>query len=348
MIPHAPQFHLPDEANATTPPEKRGIRRDQVRLLALDSNTGSYEHSYFYHLENYLSPGDLLVLNNSRTIPPVLDATLANGKTIEIRLAKRLSNTMWEVLIPVTIEIDEQLYFREGLVGKVIASKLHSPLKQIEFNRSDIDLYNYFYKYGEPVRYEYIHHPWTLDDYQTAYAIHPGSVEMPSAGRAFSWELLFRLQKKGINIAFLQLHTGLSYLLDDAWDHSPENNEEFYSIPKETVALVKQTQNNYKQVIAVGTTVVRALETMALTAESSGWTNLYIQRDFNRQITNGLITGLHEPKSSHLEMLTSFIDESLLLNAYEQAIKEGYLWHEFGDMNLILPEKHPYSLQAPL
>jgi S-adenosylmethionine:tRNA ribosyltransferase-isomerase len=190
------------------------------------------------------------------------------------------------------------------------------------------------------VRYEYIQQPWNLDYYQTVFATIPGSVEMPSAGRAFSWELLFRLQKKGVKIAYITLHTGLSYLLDDKWHKGPDKNFENYKVPEETVEMIRETKEQGGRVVAVGTTVVRALETAAMeTGElqaSEGWTNLYIQHDTKLHVCDGLITGMHEPEASHLQLLSAFVNSDQLHTAYKEAIHYQYLWHEFGDMNLIL------------
>jgi S-adenosylmethionine:tRNA ribosyltransferase-isomerase len=163
---------------------------------------------------------------------------------------------------------------------------------------------------------------------------------MPSAGRAFSWELLFELQRKGVKLAFLQLHAGLSDLADNEWQLTPRDVKESYSIPSETIEAIKEAKANGRRVIAVGTTVVRAVET-AFDASyqplfGTGWTNLYINRETVLKVVDGLITGLHEPEASHLDLLTAFIDEELLFQAYQEAIDLGYLWHEFGDINLIL------------
>ena len=335
-------FYLPDELNASYPPEKRGLRRDHVRIMVLNRHTGETKHDCFFQLTEYLQPGDLLILNNSRTIPAVLQAEWCrNGKLlaekVEVRLARRLQEDIWEALIAANpITIGDTLRFAPELSASVLAEKENSPLKMIHFSKKSTELFNMIYALGEPIRYEYIVEPWALDYYQTVFASHPGSVEMPSAGRAFSWELLFKLNRKGIQVEFIQLHTGLSYLLDDQWHQSPEENDEEYHISEKTLELIRQTKASGKRVIAVGTTVVRALETAAKYCAPSGVTNLYIDRHFPLKIADGIITGFHEPKASHLDMLTAFISEHDLLKAYDQAIKSGYLWHEFGDMNLIL------------
>ncbi|GHI00454.1 S-adenosylmethionine:tRNA ribosyltransferase-isomerase [Neobacillus kokaensis] len=335
-------FYLPDELNASHPPEKRGIRRDHVRMMVLDRSSGAVRHDHFFHLDHYLEPGDMLILNNSRTIPAVLQAEWVSNTglltpKVEVRLARRKRDNTWEALIAaVPVNIGDKLIFPPDLSATVVSEKENSPLKVIQFSRKGADLFNRIYALGEPVRYEYIQHPWDLDYYQTVFASHPGSVEMPSAGRAFSWELLFKLKQRGIGVDFIQLHTGLSYLLDDNWHQSPEENEEEYHISEQTMEQILQTKAAGKKVIAAGTTVVRAIETAAKNGVLSGMTNLYIHQDSPLKIADGILTGFHEPLASHLDMLSAFISQQNLLHAYNQAIEAGYLWHEFGDMNLII------------
>ena len=335
-------FYLPDELNASHPPEKRGLRRDHVRMMVLDRTTGEISHNRFYHLSNYLQPGDLVILNNSRTIPAVLKGKWLRkleqmAPQVEVRLARRRNENKWDALIIANpINICDTLHFSQELSATVIENKENSPLKTIQFSKKGTDLFNAIYSLGEPIRYEYINQPWALDYYQTVFASHPGSVEMPSAGRAFSWELLFTLMQSGIQIDYIQLHTGLSYLLDDNLESSPEENEEEYHISESTMQKILATKASGKKVIAVGTTVVRALESAAQNSTLSGVTNLYIHPHFPLKIVDGMITGFHEPKASHLDMLSAFVSEQHLRSAYDEAIKSRYLWHEFGDMNLIL------------
>jgi S-adenosylmethionine:tRNA ribosyltransferase-isomerase len=337
------KFELPQSLNATIPPERRGIRRDHVRLMVLNRLNGETEHTQFYKLEKYLHKGDLLVLNCSRTLPAVLTADWhRNGQLlktdVEIRLARRLNDSVWESLVVADeIVTGDHFNFSKQLQATVLETD-HKPFVSLRFSLSGPLLYDQIYALGEPVRYEYIEHPWGLDYYQTVFATAPGSVEMPSAGRAFSWELIFKLQRKGIGIAFVQLHTGLSYLLDD-WQHDPSLHYEEYHIPGETIEAIKRTKESGGRVIAVGTTVVRSLETAYRSTDAifaSGWTNLKITHGYPLRIVDGLITGFHEPEASHLELLSAFIEPQLLHQAYLEAIERQYLWHEFGDMNLIL------------
>ena len=342
MATRALDFYLPNELNASLPPEKRGVRRDHVRMLVLDRATGEIRHDHFFHLADYLQPGDLLIANNSRTIPAVLRANWIRNKDsviphVEVRLARRCQEDLWEALIVAApVKPGDMLELSPDLFAMVISEKENSPLKIIEFTKKGTELFNMIYALGEPIRYEYIEKPWDLDYYQTVFASHPGSVEMPSAGRAFSWELIFKLKRQNIQLDFIQLHTGLSYLLDDSYHQTPEENVEEYHISKLTIERILATKAAGKRVIAVGTTVVRALESAAKSGVLSGTTNLYIDRQYHLKIADGIITGLHEPQASHLDMLSAFVSEQHLLQAYNHAIEAGYLWHEFGDMNLIL------------
>ncbi|EIT87408.1 S-adenosylmethionine:tRNA ribosyltransferase-isomerase, queuosine biosynthesis protein QueA [Fictibacillus macauensis ZFHKF-1] len=332
-------FALPSQLNAALPPEKRGVRRDYVKMLVINTKTKRTTHDVFFHLSHYLERGDVVVLNASRTLPAVLTAT-SKDRRYEVRLARRLKAQQWEVLVPhVSLEQGEILHFSKHLTAVVEHVNAHSPFITLFFHLPEPAFFDEVYKIGEPVRYEYIETPWKLDYYQTVFGSVPGSVEMPSAGRAFSWELLFQLQAMGVKIAFVELHTGLSYLMDDRWHIGPRENKEFYNISKETANVIHTAKQKGKRIIAVGTTVVRALESAAASGTlqpKKGWTNLYISEQSKLQIVDGLITGLHEPEASHLDLLTAFVPREFLQAAYSEAVEHRYLWHEFGDMNLII------------
>ena len=195
----------------------------------------------------------------------------------------------------------------------------------------------YLEAHGEPIRYGYVGKRWPLSDYQNVYATEPGSAEMPSAGRPFTEALITRLLARGVLIAPITLHTGVS---------SPERHEgpfpEYYTIPAATASLLQAAQGWGGRIIAVGTTVVRALETMADEDEwavrsARGWTDLRITPERGVWLVDGLITGWHEPEASHLEMLEALAGRELLERCYDAALGHGYLWHEFGDSHLILP-----------
>lgn len=340
MVRSSVTFKIPNSLNAVSPAERRGLRRDYVRLMVLNKNTGDVIHDRFNHIVDYFNSGDVLVLNNSRTIPAILSAfSHLHLAPMEIRLARHIEDAVWDVLPVGELQTGELLKFSNDLTAKVDRAVSGSPFYRIRFSLDGLALWNEIFKIGEPVRYEYIQEPWPLAAYQTVYATVPGSVEMPSAGRAFSWELLIALRKKGVDIAYLQLHTGLSYLLDDQWHLGPQGNPEAYSIPEATIHSIQNAKKCGKRVIAAGTTVVRALESGASNIEGygiTGITTLHIDKNFSLRVVDGLLTGFHEPEASHLDLLSAFIDEEKLEHAYHIALEERYLWHEFGDMNLIL------------
>jgi S-adenosylmethionine:tRNA ribosyltransferase-isomerase len=194
---------------------------------------------------------------------------------------------------------------------------------------------DYLHRHGRPIRYSYVDRDWPLPVYQTAFATVPGSAEMPSAARPFTPELVARLVAAGVRIAPITLHTGVA---------SPEAHEkpyaEWFDVPDATADLVNHTRAKGRRIIAVGTTVVRALESAADEEGNvrpvSGWTELVITPERGVRAVDGLLTGFHEPEASHLLMLTAVAGAELLRVSYEAAMEEGYLWHEFGDVNLIV------------
>ncbi len=338
-------FVVPPELEARQPAEYRGLRRDRVRLLVLPRFESPSIHTRFDALGDYLRPQDLLVINVSRTLPALLKARDENGKPVEVRLAQRRSEDQWDVLVlEGRKHIGHQgmkLDFGQGLSATLIAPRPDLPfLWQTQFYPCCMPLIDLIYKLGEPVRYSYVDQVLPLDIYQTVYAREPGSVEMPSAGRPLTWELLLKLRRMGVGLASLSLHTGLSSTRDDTLDASRPNFDEEYYVPEETARAVNRTHSKGGRVIAVGTTVVRALETAAQpdgrVIAAQGWTHLRITAEHKLQAVDALLTGMHEPLSSHLDLLTAFVDAGRLQSAYAEAIRLGYLWLEFGDMNLII------------
>ncbi|ARI77401.1 S-adenosylmethionine:tRNA ribosyltransferase-isomerase [Halobacillus mangrovi] len=330
-------FQIPNHLNAHIPAEQRGLRRDQVKMMVVGIDRKPV-HSRFDLLDQFLNSGDVLVLNKSRTIPPVLRGSQGNNP-IEIRLSRKLSTNQWEALVlGRVINRKQPIYFPDGVTARIAGMGSERPLVSLTFSETGSSLFSFIYDYGDPIRYEYIDYPWPLDTYQTVYGSVPGSAEMPSAGRAFTWKMIKHLKAKGIKIAFLHLHTGLSYYEDDRWP-DPKNHPEPYHVPLETVKIIQQAKAARKRIIAVGTTVVRALETSVNEEgnlyESEGNTSLYVDQHYKHAVVDGLLTGFHEPEASHLDMLSSFLPANELLKAYEEALQNNYLWHEFGDMNLL-------------
>jgi S-adenosylmethionine:tRNA ribosyltransferase-isomerase len=343
-------FRLPQELSAKEPPERRGIARDEVKLMVINRNNFQIDHTRFYSIGRFLRPGDLLVFNTSRTFPAVLKGYSAYvSQSIEVRLAEHLPDDSWLALLrckkgdPFSCGLRSgmQINFGQGLTGIVYGrdDNIHR-LWNIHFSKSGAELMELLYQLGQPVRYEYLSVPWDLDYYQTVYAREPGSAEMPSAGRAFTWKLLFDLKRSGVNTAYIVLHTSLSSYMDDELDAKHPASEEEYFISERAAEKINMTHDVGGRVIAVGTTVVRALESVAymtgnITARH-GYTQLYITANHTLKVVDGLLTGLHEPEASHLNLLAAFMPAKKILQAYEEAINEKYLWHEFGDLNLIL------------
>ncbi|HLZ68929.1 MAG TPA: S-adenosylmethionine:tRNA ribosyltransferase-isomerase [Dehalococcoidia bacterium] len=336
-------FTLPHELEASGPPERRGLRRDQVRLMLLNRRSGATLHTRFDRIGELLQPGDLLVFNDSRTLPALLPGTFGDGTPIEVRLARQLDANTWDaLLLPHGGEhAGKRIAFRAGLHADVSERRPDVPwLWRLRFDAAGAELLDRVYRAGEPVRYTYVPQILPIEDYQTVYAAEPGSVEMPSAGRPFTWELLLALRRRGVQTAFITLHTGLSSVRDDALDALRLGHEEHYRIGPAAAAGVNEARAHGRRVIAVGTTVVRTLETVADAGgrvhAAAGTTGLYISAAHKLRAVDGLLTGLHEPRASHLDLLSAFVSPALLGPAYRQALAAGYLWHEFGDVNLIV------------
>jgi S-adenosylmethionine:tRNA ribosyltransferase-isomerase len=210
----------------------------------------------------------------------------------------------------------------------------------VHFDRCCIPLLDLIYRLGEPVRYGYVEEPLPIDLYQTVYAGEPGSVEMPSAGRPFTWQMLLKLKNRGIGLASILLHTGLSSTRDDQIDLTHPVYAEEYFVPEATALAVNGAHASGGTVIAVGTTVVRALESAAhpdgRVEAVRGLTRLHIAADYRLKAVDALLTGMHEPQTSYLDLLSAFVAPPRLQAAYLEAIQRGYLWHEFGDVNLII------------
>ena len=351
---HTPlSFTLQPELVAKEPPERRGIARDAVRLMVIDRSNYRIDHTFFYDIDKFLVPGDLMVFNTSRTLPASLAGyDKATGHIIEVRLAEHLPDGSWLALLrcqqdnedPFSWGIQKGMKIKFGL--DLVATVYEKDeriqrLWKISFSKSGTELLESFYRIGQPIRYEYVSKPWDLDYYQTVYAKDPGSAEMPSAGRPFTWKLLFHLKRNGIKMAYISLHTGLSSYMDSDLDQKHVVSEEEYYVSSTTAEQINKTHNLGGRVIAIGTTVVRALETVAADKKGNvkagrGYTRLHITANHKLKTVDGLLTGLHEPEASHLDLLSAFLPYGRINEAYEEAIQRKYLWHEFGDMNLIL------------
>ena len=358
----AVRFQLPPELEAASPPEARGLRRDHVRLLAVDRATGSVGHHRFHELPRLLEPGDLLVANDSRTLPASLLGRTSKGEPLEVRLAAR-DGERWAALVlgvpedetdPALVPTDarpaappveagERIGFADGLEATVLGRHEEAgPLVWLAFDLASERLAEALHRAGRPVRYAYVPRAWPLHHYQTLFAAGPGSAEMASAGRPFTVQTLRDLRDRGIGLATISLHAGLSTYGDPATDRRYVPAEP-YLVPEATAAAVAATRAAGGRVVAVGTTVVRALETAAAAGPAAGpragVSRLRIGAGHRLAAVDGLLTGLHEPEASHLDLLAAFLDRPALDRAYAAALASGYLWHEFGDVCLLLPRR---------
>ena len=321
-------FELPAALEATAPPP----RRDAVRLLVAHRDDGRIEHRRFDELPGLLlEPGDLLVVNVSATLPA---AVAAAGARVHFSTRVPGLDQSWRVVEvrtengsrPQRARVGERIKLRGGATLELVAPYLGGG--RLMLARLDLPgpIEAYLELHGEPIRYGYVRERWPLREYQNVYATSPGSAEMPSAGRPFTHELIAQLAAAGIRMAPITLHAGVS---------SPESHEppfpEQFEVPELTARLIERARG---RVIAVGTTVVRALETTGGHA-GSGWTSLVIGPERGVRVVDGLITGWHEPEASHLQMLEAVAGHDLLGRSYEQALAGGYHWHEFGDSHLI-------------
>jgi S-adenosylmethionine:tRNA ribosyltransferase-isomerase len=328
-------FVLPAELEAHEPPEARGLARDEVRLLVTAGDGRQVMHGTFRDLPGFLDAGDLVVVNDSATLPAALAATRADGSTIALHLSNQVGPDTW-IVEPRKVNAGrgEQLYLADG--GRVRLLEPHRASSRLW--RARVELPGgqsaYLNAHGRPIAYPYVTEPWPIDMYQTVFARCPGSAEMPSAGRAFSGRIIDALKAKGVCIAPITLHTGVASLES----HEPPY-EEWFEVPERTASLINATRARGGRIVAVGTTVIRALESAVSgdRVESvSGWTDLVITPTRGISIVDALITGFHEPRASHLLMLEALAGREHLERAYAAALAGRYLWHEFGDLHLIL------------
>lgn len=336
----ATRFVLPAEAEATEPPERRGVARDGVRLLV--ASPDGIEHRRFDELPEVLSAGDVLVVNTSATVPAALDVVDRQGRPARLHVSTALDDGSWvvEPRRPDGPDRDASAGDRFVLPGGV-ALELRDPhppgTPVIRLWRARLDpavpATSYLAAHGRPIGYRYLEAPPALDDLQNVYAVEPGSAEMPSAGRPLTAAGLVRLMARGVVVAPVVLHAGVS---------SPEKHEppapEWFRVPAATARLVDRAPG---RVVAVGTTVVRALESVTgpdgTVSAGEGWTDLVLGPRRPARVVTGLISGLHPPEASHLLLLEAVAGQGMVPRAYDAAVREGYRWHEFGDSTLFLP-----------
>jgi S-adenosylmethionine:tRNA ribosyltransferase-isomerase len=342
---------LTARAEALEPPEARGLRRDEVRMLVAHRRDGRLEHARFRDLPDYLEEGDLLVINTSATLPAALPAERSDGEMVELHLSTPVPDAEpedgplhWVVELrrdraPLGgARAGEWLSLPADARAELLSPYLGGERLWVAELHLRGPLIDYLSLHGRPISYPYLRGERPLADYQTAYATHPGSAEMPSAGRPFTPELVTALVARGVAIAPITLHTGVSSL-----ELGERPYPEWYRVPASTARLATATREWGGRVIAVGTTVVRALESAAEAGGDvvprEGWTGLVITRRVGVRAVDGLLTGWHDPDASHLDLLEAIGGPDLIARAYRAASEHGYLWHEFGDVNLILRDE---------
>jgi S-adenosylmethionine:tRNA ribosyltransferase-isomerase len=349
------EFELPAELEAGEPPEARGLARDAVRFMVSYRGDDRVVHTHFRDFPRFLDAGDLVVINTSGTMDAALPARRADGTALELHLSTHLPADLWIVEVRRSDGVATQP-FEEAAAGETLrlpagaSVTLHAPYaadrtasrERPAFQRlwiATLDLPealdDYLARHGFPIRYGYVRQGWPGHYYQTVYATERGSAEMPSAGRSFTPELITQLVAAGVQVAPLMLHTGVASLEE----HEPPY-EEFYRVPLATARLVNAARAAGRRVVAVGTTVVRALETVTdeegVTHPGEGWTRLVITPERGLRAVDALLTGFHEPRATHLAMLEALAGREHLEVTYAEALRERYLWHEFGDRHLIL------------
>ena len=333
--PVALSFTLPPELEAHEPIEARGGARDSVRLLVTRGAEGRAQQAHFRQLPYFFSPGDVLVLNVSATIPAALRACAADGTEHALHVSTGLPGGIWIV--------EPRNYTpRAGEVSSLAAGAFVTYLapyrdsQRLWLARFDAvnDLLQYLREHGAPIVYRHVRGTWPLETFQTVYATEPGSAEMPSAGRPFSPGVLEQLRSLGVGITSVVLHAGVGSLERDEPPH-----EEYFEVPAETARTISVARAARKRVIAVGTTSVRALESAidehGEVVAARGWTDLVISPTRQLSSVDAMLTGFHEPQSSHLAILQALVGPAHVERAYAAALDGRYLWHEFGDSHLL-------------
>jgi S-adenosylmethionine:tRNA ribosyltransferase-isomerase len=340
-------FTLPAELEAPSPPEARGMTRDSVRMLVAHKGNGSLVHSHFSELPRFLDEGDLVVLNTSGTLAAEVDGTGPEGEALQIHLSTQLPAGLWTVEVRrdggafLLAEAGTSIALAGGGCVRLLAPYSpgpggHGVRLWVSLLDTPEALHTYLARHGRPIRYGYVQGSFPIAAYQNVYVTEPGSAEMPSAGRPFTPEVLNRLVAKGVGIAPLLLHTGVASL---------EANEppyaEYFRVSSATAHRVNDTRRRGGRVVAIGTTVVRALESVVdehgRVHPADGWTQTVVSPDHPVRSIDAFLTGWHEPEASHLAMLEAIAGRPILEASYAAALSEGYLWHEFGDVHLILP-----------
>lgn len=330
-------YHLPEHLIA----QKAAEPRDSSRLLVLNRETATLEDRIFRDIVEYLNPGDLLVLNDTRVIPArLLGEKKGTGGKAEVLLLRQKESLLWEALVRPGARLKEgaQIVFGGGFLEAKIEKHLEEGLRIVRF-KCDRPFMEVLDELGKMPLPPYIQAE--LEDrerYQTVYSKNPGSAAAPTAGLHFTEELLQKIAAKGVKKAFVTLHVGLGTFRPVSEETVEEHkmHSEMYQVPEATWELIQKTKEAGGRVIAVGTTVVRTLESVGRTGKLFGETDIFIYPGFQFQVVDSMITNFHLPKSTLLMLVSAFADRGMILKAYEHAVREEYRFFSFGDAMLII------------
>jgi S-adenosylmethionine:tRNA ribosyltransferase-isomerase len=357
-VPHT-VFRDTDDLTADAPPETRGLRRDGVRLLVASEpsqGTVRIEHTTFAAIGEHLCPGDLILVNNSATVAGEVDGRMAGRGSVVVHVASELDDGTWVVELRSSPDAAHPVL--DALEGDVVDLTAGGPRLRLEApyprphssptgrgNRlwratelGGCTLAGHLHAHGRPIAYGYLRSRFPLEDYQTVFALLPGSAEMASAARPFTTDLVTGLVSSGVLVAPVTLHTGLS-----SQEAGEAPQPERFAVSAETAALVNLVRDRGGRVVAIGTTATRAIESASgpdgRVRASAGWTEVVISPDRPARVVDGLVTGWHNPDASHLLLVESVAGADLAQRAYDEAVAHRYAWHEFGDAGLFLPHR---------
>jgi len=338
-------YHLPEELIAQKPLPKR----DESRLMVLNPQENNIEENIFKNLKEYLDPGDMIIMNNSRVIPARLyGAKIPTGTEIEILLLNELAEDRWEVLVRPGRRAKKgvKINFEDILEAEVVEyTDFGGRIVEFSWDQANYDFEEILNQLGEMPLPPYINEK--LDDperYQTVYSEKKGSAAAPTAGLHFTDHLLKELQEYGVILDYITLHVGLGTFRpvksEDIEDH--EMHEEYAEVSAETAAKIKEVKAAGNKVVAVGTTVTRTLESAAQNGELNeykGWTDIFIYPGYEYKVIDSLITNFHLPKSTLIMMVSALAGKEFILKAYKKAVEDEFRFFSLGDAMLILNRK---------
>ena len=337
------ELEVPEKLVAQDPMKKR----DECNLMVLNRQEQTIEHRKFKDVVDYFNKGDVLVMNNTRVYPARLYATKDKSEAkVEVFLLRELADDLWEAMVKPArkVRIGNKLWFSKKVCCDVIDNTV-SGGRVLRFESDAESLYPFIEKVGNSPLPPYIDRQSTSLDkiyYQTVYASERGSVAAPTAGIHFSKAMMNRLEKKGVELAYITLHIGLGtfrpIMVEDLTRHQMDS--EYFHVPKETAEIINKARTHKKSVGVVGTSTVRTLETVVVSGfqitSRNGWTDKFIYPPYDFKMCDKFITNLHQPKSTLMMLTAAFAKKDFILRAYKEAIKKKYRFYSYGDAMIII------------